>query len=40
MIVGEREKETKKVSVRRYGEGDKGQLDLKDVTKQISSSAS
>ena len=40
MIVGEREKETKKISVRRYGEGDKGQLDLKDVTKQIFSSVS
>jgi threonyl-tRNA synthetase len=35
IIIGEKEKESKKVSVRKYGEGDKGQLELDELIAQI-----
>jgi len=35
IILGEKEKEAKKLSVRKYGEGDKGQVDLGDLIESI-----
>jgi threonyl-tRNA synthetase len=35
LIVGEKEIEAKKVAVRKYGEGDKGLMDAKDIIKEI-----
>ena len=35
LIVGDKEIEAGKVAVRRYGEGDRGQLELKDIIKEI-----
>jgi threonyl-tRNA synthetase len=35
LIIGDKEIEAKKVSVRKYGEGDRGQFELKDLIKEI-----
>jgi len=35
LIIGEKEIESKKVAVRRYGEGDKGQMDLPSLVSEI-----
>lgn len=36
LIVGDKEKEANKVAVRKYGEGDKGQMEAGDIIKEIS----
>lgn len=36
LIVGDKEKEANKVAVRKYGEGDKGQMEMGDIIKEIS----
>ena len=35
IIVGDKEIEAKKISIRKYGEGDKGQISLEDLIKQL-----
>lgn len=35
LIVGDKEIEAKKVAVRKYGEGDKGQISIKDIISEI-----
>lgn len=35
LIVGDKEIDAKKVAVRRYGEGDKGQVEILEVVKEI-----
>ncbi len=36
LIVGDKEKEANRVAVRKYGEGDKGQMEMRDIIKEIS----